>query len=454
MTIDPRHLIAPGDFLISRANTLELVGAPVIVKKIERRLVLSDKVLRLRFRHGLDRWVELYLKSASGRAQIESRAQGAQLSMRNISQENLRRIMIPVAPDVERGRILEMVDRSLAEVDEAKAAMKRAHGQMEEYRASLLHAASTGALTNNWRAANPNPAEDGPALLRSIQAERRSVWERAELARLMAAGKAPRGDSWKQKCPEFLTSVTDSYPPIPSSWAWATLADLCEITGGITVDAKRRGAGLIEVPYLRVANVQRGHLNLTTMKQIAVPLNQAERLRLQPGDVVLNEGGDRDKVGRGWVWEGQIDSCIFQNHVFRARPRHKGVQSRWLSHYLNEAARPYFLAGAKQTTNLASLSLSKVAATPVPLPPVGEQLQAIGAIEALLVEVEEAEPTSRLLSEISDLRQSILHVAFSGRLVPQDPAEEPAAALLARFRTEAAPSALRHRAARMKALRP
>ena len=204
---------------------------------------------------------------------------------------------------------------------------------------------------------------------------------------------------------------------LPPGWAWARLDEVCDIVGGITVDAKRRGAGLIEVPYLRVANVQRGRLDLATVKQIAVPASQAERLLLRSGDVLLNEGGDRDKVGRGWVWEGQIENCIFQNHVFRARPRHEDIQPRWLSHYLNEAARPYFLAGSKQTTNLASLSLSKVAATPVAVPPANEQRRIIQAIDAFLVEVQDVEAAMKRAGErMADYRASLLHAACIGDL--------------------------------------
>jgi len=204
---------------------------------------------------------------------------------------------------------------------------------------------------------------------------------------------------------------------LPPGWAWARLDEVCDIIGGITVDAKRRGIGLVEVPYLRVANVQRGRLDLTTIKQIAVPVSQSERLRLCPGDVLLNEGGDRDKVGRGWVWEGQIENCIFQNHVFRARPRHKDIQPRWLSHYLNEAARSYFLAGSKQTTNLASLSLSKVAATPVALPPANEQRRIVVTIDALLGEVDDVEAAMKRARErMMNYRAGLLHAACVGAL--------------------------------------
>lgn len=144
--IDPAHLIRPGDFLISRANTIELVGAPVIVKKFRRRLVLSDKVLRLRIVDGLDRWIELFLKSHSGRTQIEEYATGAQLSMRNISQANLRRIMIPLPPRDTMRAILARLEPSLEDLKTAEDALARANAQLEQLRTRLLFSAFSGDL--------------------------------------------------------------------------------------------------------------------------------------------------------------------------------------------------------------------------------------------------------------------------------------------------------------------
>ena len=108
--------------------------------------------------------------------------------------------------------------------------------------------------------------------------------------------------------------------PIPASWAWTTLGEIAEVVGGVTKDTKKQSdPALPEMPYLRVANVQRGYLDLREITKIRVPESTLAKLRLLPGDVLLNEGGDRDKLGRGWVWDGQIPNCIHQNHVFRAR---------------------------------------------------------------------------------------------------------------------------------------
>ena len=109
-------------------------------------------------------------------------------------------------------------------------------------------------------------------------------------------------------------------PPLPAGWCWTTLEEIAEIEGGITKDQKRRmTSSTREVPYLRVANVQRGFLNLTEMKTILADEREIENLRLMKGDVLFTEGGDRDKLGRGWIWNGEIKDCIHQNHIFRAR---------------------------------------------------------------------------------------------------------------------------------------
>jgi len=168
-------------------------------------------------------------------------------------------------------------------------------------------------------------------------------------------------------------------PAVPDHWRWVRLDQLAEVVGGITKDSKRQAdPDFIEVPYLRVANVQRGHLDLTDVARIRVPHSRARSLALQSGDVLFNEGGDRDKFGRGWMWEGQIPGCIHQNHVFRGRIRSSVLRPRLLSWWGNTGARAWFEARGKQTTNLASINLTTLKGLPVPVPPPAEQV----AIEA------------------------------------------------------------------------
>ena len=217
------------------------------------------------------------------------------------------------------------------------------------------------------------------------------------------------------------------------------LGELADVVGGVTKDKKKQSdPDLPEVPYLRVANVQRGHLALDNVATIRVPPKKAEQLRLQDGDVLMNEGGDRDKLGRGWVWNGQVPGAIHQNHVFRARIRHEVLAPQLLSWYANGAAK-WFEENGKQSTNLASISLSRIKLLPVPVPPPDEQRAIVERIEEQLVQLRHARAAAeRVLRQGSQLRNALLRRAFAGDLVPQDETDEHAADAIARIAAERA----------------
>jgi type I restriction enzyme S subunit len=208
------------------------------------------------------------------------------------------------------------------------------------------------------------------------------------------------------------------------------------------------------VAYLRVANVQRGYLDLSQIKTISALDTTIEDLRLEYGDVLFNEGGDRDKLGRGWVWRAEILECIHQNHVFRARVYTDDLQPELLSWYGNTAGQRYFFDEGKQTTNLASINQTKLRALPVPIPPRAEQLRIRAVVEQQLSVADEALRSMSIdVARLARLRQSILKWAFEGRLVDQDPTDEPASVLLERIRAERAAAATQQpkRAARRNA---
>jgi type I restriction enzyme, S subunit len=200
---------------------------------------------------------------------------------------------------------------------------------------------------------------------------------------------------------------------MPEGWAWARLEAVAALKGGITVDKKRRDPTARPVPYLRVANVQRGYLDLEEVKTIEASQADIEELRLQPGDVLFNEGGDRDKLGRGCIWEGQLAECIHQNHVFRARPYSVGISGKLISWWGNTFGKDYFLREGKQTTNLASINMTKLSAFPVPIPPLAEQLRIVAEVDRRLSIVGEVEAeVDANMKRAQALRQAVLIQAF------------------------------------------
>ena len=183
---------------------------------------------------------------------------------------------------------------------------------------------------------------------------------------------------------------------IPAHWGLQRLKQLAEVRGGLTL-GKQYSGELLEYPYLRVANVQDGYLKLDEILTVEAPASEAASNLLAYGDVLMNEGGDIDKLGRGCVWREEITPCLHQNHVFAVRPH--SVGSDWLALWTSTLeAKRYFESRAKRSTNLASISGSNIKELPVPLPPIDEQL----AIQQFL-----AGRHSRLEKIRSELRDSL-----------------------------------------------
>lgn len=163
---------------------------------------------------------------------------------------------------------------------------------------------------------------------------------------------------------------------IPVEWEIATLGSVADISAGITLGKNHEGPDTVELPYLRVANVQDGFLDLSELKTIRIPKNHLEKYALEVGDVLMNEGGDFDKLGRGAVWEGQVPVCVHQNHVFKVRPHKNKLASDFLAAV---SASPYgksfFMMASKQSTNLASINSTQLKAFPLPLPSHDEQIR-------------------------------------------------------------------------------
>ena len=224
---------------------------------------------------------------------------------------------------------------------------------------------------------------------------------------------------------------------IPDSWVWVTLAQVADIKGGLAKGKKRRpDQPTRSIPYLRVANVQRGYLDLNEIKLIDATEEEIAELRLLTGDILFNEGGDRDKLGRGWVWNGEVHDCIHQNHVFRARPIVADLMSKLLSMYGNTYGQAYFLGEGKQTTNLASISLSKLSALPVPLIPVEEQSRIVMKIDSLFARSSRARvELAHIPKLIERYRQAVLEAAFRGDLTADWRASHPVSAAGSRLDT-------------------
>jgi len=163
------------------------------------------------------------------------------------------------------------------------------------------------------------------------------------------------------------------------------LSDVASLQTGIAKGKKYPATvPTVELPYLRVANVQDGHLDLSEMKNIVIPKAEKERYLLRKDDVVICEGGDFDKVGRGAIWRGQVPNCLHQNHIFCLRADRSILIPEFLALQLGSPyGKRYFLGCAKKTSNLASINSTQVKAFPLQLPPLNDQRALVNEIEQI-----------------------------------------------------------------------
>ena len=391
----------------------------------------------------LNSYVYYYL--IASRDYARSRASGT--TFLELSGKAFGELAIPVARTNVQIRIVSKVEELLSELDAGIESLKKARAQLATYRQAVLKHAFEGKLTAQWREENKDRLETPEQLIARVKQKRKAHYEqqlqewRTAVMSWERGGKSGRRPS---KPSEFKVTerieqdeLTD-LPHLPRSWQYVRLSEIADVGSGMSVSRSRKLDDPIEVPYLSVANVQRGELDLSRVKTMLIERAQLATLELKQGDVLFNEGGDRDKLGRGWMWDSQMVPCITQNHVFRASP-FLGLHehSKWVSHWGNSFGQRYFEAQGKQTTNLASINKKVLSKFPIPLPPISEQVEILRRIDFETSTLDHVESSiTAAFRNMSTLRQSILKTAFSGQLVPQDPRDEPASFLLDRIKTE------------------
>lgn len=197
-------------------------------------------------------------------------------------------------------------------------------------------------------------------------------------------------------------------------WPMVRLGDIAKVSYGLQKSPANR-PGQHARPYLRVANVQRGRLDLREIKTINVPDADMPMYRLEMGDVLLCEGNSADLVGRGCIWGNEIPDCIHQNHVLRVRIRMGEATPVFLLDIINSGhGQAYFRAHAKRTTNLSSINSREVSNLPLPLPPLETQKHLTAALQAARAAAQDKR------RQAADLRESA-RIAFEGRLFHREP---------------------------------
>ena len=356
--IDPSLLIQKGDFLISRANTVQLVGACVIAERVTKQVMLSDKTLRIQFKDpSLKPWVLHYLRSREGRDQIEALCTGNQESMRNISQKSIRQIQLPLAPVEERDRVIAYLDQQLSRLQASVEIFGTIQAKLKQARASILKAAVEGRLVETE--ANKSNA--------TLSDHSSSQDQQENIA-------------------------------IPDGWLIHEAKTVCNSIESGTTPLKEhfRNSPDEGVPFIKVYHLTfTGKLSFWENKPTYVSKeyhsSKMKRSLTIPGDVLTNIVGPplgKVSVVPSKSHEWNINQAIAR---FRCGPT---LTPAFLAIYLQSyQAQSWLAPTSKTTTSQVNLSISNSRLLPIPVPQFHEQEQIVAEVDRRFSVLDQVEAT-------------------------------------------------------------
>ncbi len=324
----------------------------------------------------------------------------------------LHRFEIPVAPLDQQKLIVEEIEKQFSRLDEAVANLKRVKANLKRYRASVLKAAVEGRLVEleaELARREGCSYETGEQLLQRILIERREKW-------------SGRGKYKEPAAPDI-----SNLPELPEGWVWATYEQVSRLQLG-RQRAPKYHSGPNMRPYLRVQNVFEDRIDLSDVMEMDFPPDDFAKYQLNPGDLLLNEGQSPELLGRPAIYRGELPGSCFTNTLIRFQAI-EGIRVEFaLLVSRNNMHAGRFVDEGTITTNIAHLSIGRLAKVEFPLPPFAEQLRIVAEVDCRLSLLRETEAqVDANLKRAEKLKQAILSRAFSGGLVPGGEIREGAA---------------------------
>ncbi|HCE8851279.1 TPA: restriction endonuclease subunit S [Citrobacter freundii] len=422
MEIKSSSYVEDGDLLIcARNGSKALVGKNALISSLSEPMAFG--AFMAIFRCNYNNYVKIFLDSPSFRRNLD----GVDTTTINqITQSNLKHTLIPFPPEIEQEKIKNTVFELISlcdQLEQHSLTSLDAHQQLvETLLTTLTDSQNADELAENWA----RISEHFDTLFTteaSIDALKQTILQLAvmgklvpqdpndesasELLKRIAQEKAQLVKDGKIKKQKPLPPIGDGEKPfeLPEGWEWCLFEDVVDIQSGITKGRNLANRKLISIPYLRVANVQRGYLDLSEVKEIDIPEEEKDKYHVIKGDLLITEGGDWDTVGRTTVWchDWYIAN---QNHVFKGRIIGQDIDPYWLETYMNSPySRDYFASASKQTTNLASINKTQLRGCPVAIPPSNEA-------EKIMLKLNDFNKLcEKLKLQIQSTQQTQLHLA-------------------------------------------
>ena len=431
------YALQHGDVLLNEGQSPHLVGRPAMYRGELPGGCFTNSLVRFRAHPGVEPRYALIIFRAQLHLQRYMKIAKITTNIAHLGAGRFAEVEFPLAPLNEQRRIVAAIERHFSRLDVAVATLERVKAKLALARASVLKAAVEGRLVPTEAAlaqAEGRDYEPASVLLERILAERRARWERAELAKLIRAGRPPMGDTWKRRYKAG--QPTSEAGNLPDGWVWTTLDQLAHYN----VDYRGKtpptsGSG---VPIISAANVKGGKIVLggkTRFVTQEVYDRWTVRGLPEPGDLIVTTEAP---VGETALYPS-TGTYLLTRRVIGFQTSE--VAPSFLGYAFHGAAGKKHLKKHNRGTTVPRILKPALMQIPVPLPPLTEQHRIVAEVDRQLSVLDEV---SRLvdanLARCARLRQAILKRAFEGRLVPQDPTDEPASVLLERIKAEAAKS--------------
>jgi type I restriction enzyme S subunit len=420
---------ANDDVIFAKITPCMENGKAAIARNLMNGIALGSTEFHvLRAHEGvLPEWIYYYVRQESYRNAASSNFAGTAGQLR-VPSTFITATEIPLAPLPEQRRIVARIEELLTRLDAGVAALKRAQANLKRYKASVLKAACEGRLVPTeaeLARAEGRTYEPASELLQRILVERRAKREADLRAQGKNTGKA------KHEEPQLLDF--DNLLDLPEGWHWATLDQLGQEGRPIIYGIIKPGPHVPEgIPYVRVTEMKDGRIDLEHLRRTS-PERAAKfaRATLAVGDLLISKDGT---IGRVAVVPPQLAGGNITQHVMRA-PIHHFVDRDYVVHAIRSPLCQHWLTGETRGVALRGVNVEDFRRLPIPVAPAAEQKRITTELEQRMSVVEEIEASIDVnVARAERMRQSILKRAFSGKLVPQDPNDEPAGALLERLR--------------------